>query len=81
MAPQFAPTRRAFVGGGLAAAAWRLAPARAETPAPPSDGIRTFEAAPFPLALLAAAGGAGRRPSPMAERSRGRCSGSKRAKS
>jgi len=47
-----APTRRAFVGGGLAAAAWRLAPARAETPAPPSDGFRTFEAAPFPLALL-----------------------------
>ena len=45
-------TRRAFVGGGLAAAAWSLAPARAETPAPPPDGFRTFEAAPHPFAFL-----------------------------
>ncbi len=51
-APGARATRRAFVGGGLSAAAWSLAPARAETPAPPSDGFRTFEAAPFPLALL-----------------------------
>ena len=45
-------TRRAFVGGGLAAAAWSLAPARAETPAPPPDGFRTLGAAPHPFAFL-----------------------------
>ncbi len=51
-APGARATRRAFVGGGLSAAAWSLAPARAETPSPPPDGFRTFEAAPFPLDLL-----------------------------
>ncbi len=47
-----APTRRAFIGGGLAAVGWRLAPARADTPSLQPDGFRTFEAAPFPLPLL-----------------------------
>ena len=46
------PTRRAFIGGGLAAAGWSLASARTETPAPPSDGFRTFQAAPDTLAFL-----------------------------
>ncbi len=44
-------TRRAFVRGGLAAAAWNLAPAQADTPAPLADRFRPFEAAPCLLAL------------------------------
>ena len=45
-----APTRRAFLGGGLAAAAWSLG-AHAETPAPAADGFLPFEAGPSHLAL------------------------------
>ncbi len=46
-------TRRAILGGGLAAAAWGLGPIRAETPAPAAaDGFLLFEAAPSRLALL-----------------------------
>ncbi len=48
----FDPTRRAFLAGGLAASAWGLVPACAETPAPPPDGFAPFEAAPSRLALL-----------------------------
>ena len=45
------PTRRALLGGGLAAAAWGLAGARAQSPSPAADGFRPFEAAPSRLAL------------------------------
>jgi FtsP/CotA-like multicopper oxidase with cupredoxin domain len=45
-----APTRRAFLVGGLAAAAWSLS-ARAETPAPAADGFLPFDAGPSRLAL------------------------------
>jgi FtsP/CotA-like multicopper oxidase with cupredoxin domain len=45
-----APTRRAFLGVGLVAAAWGLT-ARAETPAPAADGFLPFEAGPSRLAL------------------------------
>ncbi len=45
-------TRRAVLGGGLAAAAWGLGPAHAETPAPAADGFLLFEAAPSRLAFL-----------------------------
>ena len=45
-------TRRAFLGCGLAAAAWGLAPARAETPPQEADGFALIEAAPARLALL-----------------------------
>jgi FtsP/CotA-like multicopper oxidase with cupredoxin domain len=44
--------RRAFLGGGLAVAAWGPCPLRAETPAPGPDGLFLFEAAPTRLALL-----------------------------
>jgi FtsP/CotA-like multicopper oxidase with cupredoxin domain len=44
-------TRRALLHGGFAAAAWGLGPLRAETPAPGSDGLLVFEAAPSRLAL------------------------------
>ncbi len=45
-------TRRAILGGGLAAAAWGLGPVGAETAAPAADGFLLFEAAPSRLALL-----------------------------
>ena len=48
-----APTRRAFLGGGLAAATWGLS-GRAETPAPAADGFLPFEAGPSHLALAPA---------------------------
>ena len=44
-------TRRALLHGGLAAAAWGLSPAGAETPVPGPDGFLVFEAAPSSLAL------------------------------
>ncbi|HKN29838.1 MAG TPA: multicopper oxidase family protein [Roseiarcus sp.] len=44
-------TRRALLHGGFAAAAWRLGPLRAETPASGPDGFVAFEAAPSRLAL------------------------------
>ena len=44
-------TRRAALGGGLIAAAWRIAPARADAPAPAPDGALVLEAAPSRLAL------------------------------
>ena len=46
------PTRRAVLGGGLMAAAWRLCgSARADAPAPAADGFVSFEAAPARLQL------------------------------
>ena len=46
------PTRRIVLGGGLAAAVWRLgAPARAGAPDPAAEGILNFEAAPARLQL------------------------------
>ena len=45
-------TRRALLGGSLAAAVWRLTAARAETPAPTPDGFLPLEAAPAKLALM-----------------------------
>jgi FtsP/CotA-like multicopper oxidase with cupredoxin domain len=46
------PTRRAVLGGGLMAAAWRLCGnARADAPAPAADGFVSFEAAPVRLQL------------------------------
>jgi len=46
------PTRRAVLGGGLAAAAWRLSGgARADAPAPAADGFLSLEAAPARLQL------------------------------
>jgi FtsP/CotA-like multicopper oxidase with cupredoxin domain len=44
-------TRRAALGGGLAAAAWAIVPACAETAAPQADGALLLEAAPARLAL------------------------------
>jgi FtsP/CotA-like multicopper oxidase with cupredoxin domain len=44
-------TRRAALGGGLAAAAWRIGPARAQAPAPAADDTLVFEVAPSRLAL------------------------------
>jgi FtsP/CotA-like multicopper oxidase with cupredoxin domain len=44
-------TRRAFVGGGLAAAAWGLRPSQAQTLAAGPDGFFSFEAAAFRLPL------------------------------
>src|SRR5271166_141573 len=44
-------TRRALLHGGFVAAAWRLGPLRAETPASGPDGFVAFEAAPSRLAL------------------------------
>jgi len=47
------PTRRAVLGGGLMAAAWRLCgSARADAPAPAADGFVSFEAAPARLQLI-----------------------------
>jgi FtsP/CotA-like multicopper oxidase with cupredoxin domain len=46
------PTRRAVLAGGLAAAAWAVAPARAEVLAAQPDGFLPFEAAPFSRAFL-----------------------------
>jgi FtsP/CotA-like multicopper oxidase with cupredoxin domain len=47
------PTRRIVLGGGLAAALWRLgARARADAPAPAAEGILNFEAAPARLQLF-----------------------------
>jgi FtsP/CotA-like multicopper oxidase with cupredoxin domain len=47
------PTRRIVLGGGLAAALWRLgARARADSPAPAAEGILNFEAAPSRLQLF-----------------------------
>jgi FtsP/CotA-like multicopper oxidase with cupredoxin domain len=47
------PTRRIVLGGGLAAALWRLgARARADAPAPAAEGILNFEAAPSRLQLF-----------------------------
>ncbi len=48
--PIVTPTRRAFLGGGLAAAAWGLS-ARADTPAAAADGFLPFEAGPSRLTL------------------------------
>jgi FtsP/CotA-like multicopper oxidase with cupredoxin domain len=45
-------TRRAFLGGGLAAAAWGLSKACADAPLPSPDGFLAFEAAPSRLAFL-----------------------------
>jgi FtsP/CotA-like multicopper oxidase with cupredoxin domain len=46
------PTRRRVLGGGLAAAAWRIGgAAQADSPAPASDGFVPFEAAPARLDL------------------------------
>jgi FtsP/CotA-like multicopper oxidase with cupredoxin domain len=46
------PTRRTVLGGGLAAAAWRLSQgARADAPVPAADGFLTFDAAPARLQL------------------------------
>jgi FtsP/CotA-like multicopper oxidase with cupredoxin domain len=45
------PTRRAVLGGGLAAAAWRLAGAHGQSLATGPDGFRPFEAAPSRLPL------------------------------
>ena len=47
-----AATRRAFLGCGLAAAAWGLAPAKAGAPASQPDGFMALEAAPSRLAFL-----------------------------
>ncbi len=44
-------TRRAALGGGLAATAWGIVPARAAAPAPAADGPLILEAAPSRLAL------------------------------
>ncbi len=49
--PGLTPTRRALLGGGLAAAAWGLASACAQSPSPAADGFRPFGAAPSRLAL------------------------------
>ena len=47
------PTRRLVLGGGLAAALWRLgARARADAPAPAAEVILDFEAAPSRLQLF-----------------------------
>ena len=47
------PTRRAVLGGGLAAAAWHLSlEARADSPAPAADGFLSFDAAPARLQLV-----------------------------
>src|SRR5271168_2287341 len=47
------PTRRIVLGGGLAAALWRLgARARADAPAPAAEGVLNFEAAPSRLQLF-----------------------------
>ena len=47
------PTRRAVLGGGLMAAAWRLCgSARADALAPAADGFVSFEAAPTRLQLI-----------------------------
>ena len=47
------PTRRIVLGGGLAAALWRLgARAWADAPAPAAEGILNFEAAPSRLQLF-----------------------------
>ena len=47
------PTRRAVLGGGVMAAAWRLCGgARADAPAPAVDGFVSFEAAPARLQLI-----------------------------
>ena len=47
------PSRRIVLGGGLAAALWRLgARARADAPAPAAEGILNFEAARSRLQLL-----------------------------
>ena len=49
------PTRRAALGGGLAAAVWHLiARARADASAPAAEGILNFEAAPARLQLAPA---------------------------
>ncbi len=46
------PTRRIVLGGGLAAALWRVgARARADAPAPAAEGLLNFEAAPASLRL------------------------------
>jgi FtsP/CotA-like multicopper oxidase with cupredoxin domain len=46
------PTRRIVLGGGLAAALWRLgAPVRAGAPEPAAEGVLNFEAAPARLQL------------------------------
>jgi FtsP/CotA-like multicopper oxidase with cupredoxin domain len=46
------PTRRAVLGGGLAAAAWGLGgSARADAPAPSAGGLASLEAAPARLQL------------------------------
>ena len=48
-------TRRAALGGGLAAGLWRLgARARADTPAPTAENLRNFGAAPAKLQLAPA---------------------------
>ncbi len=44
-------TRRVALGGGLIAAAWRIAPVRAGAPALAPDGALVLEAAPFRVAL------------------------------
>jgi FtsP/CotA-like multicopper oxidase with cupredoxin domain len=44
-------TRRALLSGGLAVAAWGLAPASAQTPSATPEGFRPFEAGPSRIAL------------------------------
>ena len=78
--PIVTPTRRAFLGGGLAAAAWGLG-ARAETPAPAADGFLPFEAAPSRLALRPAAGRTGVDARLTPARRRARFFASRRARS
>jgi FtsP/CotA-like multicopper oxidase with cupredoxin domain len=51
------PPRRAVLAGGLAAAAWAIAPARSMEPAPAADGFMSFEAAPARLQLAPAPAG------------------------
>jgi FtsP/CotA-like multicopper oxidase with cupredoxin domain len=49
------PNRRIVLGGGLAAALWRLgAPARADAPDPAAGGVLTLQAAPARLQLAPA---------------------------
>ncbi len=50
--PLPAPSRRAFLAGGLAATAWGLVPADAGSADPGPQGVTLIEAAPSPLQLL-----------------------------
>ena len=74
------PTRRAFLGGGLAVAAWGPGPSRAGTLARGSDGFLLFEAASSRL-RLAPPRPSRQRPCPTPGRRQGRSSGSRRGRS